>query len=301
MVAYTITDTAVNLVINGEAFTVQRHSLNGQALIEAIRDGASESVLRELANPTTYINAVGGGQITVKNGVVKFNEEDMPEPLVTRLLDMLANNLPVTHLANFFEKLSRNPSRRAVQELYTFLEHKNIPITPEGNFVAYKAIRGDYLDKHSGKFLNKPGCILSMPRNAVCDDAEQGCSYGFHAGTLKYASEFASGYGTEGGDRLVLVEISPTDVVSIPKDCECQKLRTCQYKVLQEYAGALPDGGIRDTSNPYDSGCNCDDDDDCIEDDSIILTQEEFDDAIQGAKEEARQEMRDTVKSALNR
>ena len=28
------------------------------------------------------------------------------------------------------------------------------------------------------------------------------------------------------------VEIDPADVVSVPKDCDCQKLRTSKYKVV---------------------------------------------------------------------
>jgi hypothetical protein len=301
MVAYTITDTAVNLVIGGDSFTVQRNSVNGQKLIQAIREGKSERELKELADPTTYITAIGGGRLAVKGDVVTFNGEDMPKALVTRLLDLLANNLPVSHLVNFYEKVSRNPSRRAIQELYTFLEHKHIPLTPEGNFLAYKAVRGDYLDKHSGTYLNRPGCVLAMPRNKVCDDADIGCSYGFHCGSLEYASQFASDYGTEGEDRLVIVSVSPEDVVSIPRDCECQKLRTCKYTVLQEYAGALPEGGVKDESNPYaDTACDCDDEDEC-EDDSVVMTQEEFDAAIEEAKNKARQEIRDEVDAAFGR
>jgi hypothetical protein len=41
--------------------------------------------------------------------------------------------------------------------------------------------------------------------------------------------------------KLVLVEINPADVVSIPLDCECQKLRTCKYMVVQEYEVPLED------------------------------------------------------------
>jgi hypothetical protein len=40
---------------------------------------------------------------------------------------------------------------------------------------------------------------------------------------------------------LVVVEINPADVVSIPTDCECQKLRTCKYKVVSEYEVPLED------------------------------------------------------------
>ena len=30
----------------------------------------------------------------------------------------------------------------------------------------------------------------------------------------------------------MIVEINPADVVSVPKDCDCQKLRTSKYKVV---------------------------------------------------------------------
>jgi hypothetical protein len=39
----------------------------------------------------------------------------------------------------------------------------------------------------------------------------------------------------------MLVEINPSDVVSIPTDCEFQKLRTCKYKVVGEYEIDLTD------------------------------------------------------------
>ena len=66
-----------------------------------------------------------------------------------------------------------------------------------------------------------------MPRTAVCDDANHGCSAGFHAGSHEYAKSYASG-----GGHLLLVEIDPSDVVSVPHDCDCQKLRTAKYKVV---------------------------------------------------------------------
>ena len=73
-----------------------------------------------------------------------------------------------------------------------------------------------------------------MPRNKVDDNKDVGCSKGLHAGTLEYAS----GYACD-NDKLVLVEIDPADVVSIPTDCEFQKLRTCKYKVVAEYERPL--------------------------------------------------------------
>ena len=33
----------------------------------------------------------------------------------------------------------------------------------------------------------------------------------------------------------MVVEIDPSDVVSVPHDCDCQKLRTSKYKVVGHY------------------------------------------------------------------
>jgi hypothetical protein len=128
-----------------------------------------------------------------------------------------------------------NPSRRAVQELYSFLEHKAMPLTPDGNFLAYKGVREDYTDWYSGNFSNKVGETLEMVRNNVCDDAQVGCSHGFHAGSLDYAESFGN------GGQLMVVEIDPQDVVSVPNDCDCQKLRTCKYKVVDHFKTKMPD------------------------------------------------------------
>ena len=41
------------------------------------------------------------------------------------------------------------------------------------------------------------------------------------------------------GDRVVIVKVNPKDVVSVPTDCECQKVRTCEYQVIADYEGPL--------------------------------------------------------------
>jgi hypothetical protein len=177
------------------------------------------------------------------------------------VLSFLEAGLDCVHLFKFILKLNLNPSKRAVDELYTFLEHKNLPYTESGTFLAYKAVRNDFTDKHTGKFFNGVGEVLSMPRNKVDDDKNVGCSYGFHAGTLKYASEFACG-----SDKMVLVEIDPADVVSIPTDCEFQKLRTCRYKVVAEYERPLDEHVYESrfsTENDDDVDEEWDDDEEC--------------------------------------
>jgi len=62
----------------------------------------------------------------------------------------------------------------------------------------------------------------------------------------------------------MVVEINPADVVSVPYDCECQKLRTSEYKVVGHYetieAPPLDNGDESyvswddDYENEYDKG-----------------------------------------------
>ena len=87
--------------------------------------------------------------------------------------------------------------------------------------------------------------VLEMRRNGVCDDANLGCSSGFHAGSYEYAK----GYASNGGN-LMIVEINPADVVSVPYDCSCQKLRTSKYKVVGHYETI--------DAPPLDEGLNTD-------------------------------------------
>ena len=35
------------------------------------------------------------------------------------------------------------------------------------------------------------------------------------------------------------MKISPENVVSVPTDCNCQKLRTCEYAVVRDYEGVM--------------------------------------------------------------
>lgn len=172
--------------------------------------------------------------VEVKNGLLYVDGDAVDTIVSERLIQMLINEVDVLPVLKFVYRLRLNPSARAVNELYTFLEHKCLPLTESGTFLAYKAVRPNYLDKHSGRFDNSVGNVLEMPRNKVDDDKLVGCSYGFHAGTLEYASNFACE-----NDKIVLVEIDPADVVSIPTDCEFQKLRTCRYKVVGEFERPL--------------------------------------------------------------
>ena len=227
-IPYILTEESLTVVVDGKAMTMQKDHPAWTQAIDALNNeeyDRLENLFDVSKAVEDYVDNESG--ITVKEGSVFFQGEAIHNVVVDKILSFMRQGLPFKPLVRFLGKLMANPSRRAVNELYTFLEHKNMPITPDGNFVAYKGVTDDFKDFHTGKFDNSVGQTLSMVRNSVCDDANIGCSYGFHAGSYEYAK----GYASNGG-HLLRVEIDPTDVVSVPLDCNCQKLRTAKYKVI---------------------------------------------------------------------
>jgi hypothetical protein len=227
----------ITVVLDGKSYSINAGSKLFTNALEAFKvndwDAFISFVNPEIRLKSLYAKYEG---IEVKDGNLYVFDEPVHSTLATRVLSFLEAGLDCVHLFKFILKLNLNPSKRAVDELYTFLEHRALPITDNGNFLAYKAVREDYYDKYSSKFINTIDSVLEMPRNKVDDDKNVGCSYGFHAGTIEYAKQFSGGCG-----HIMLVEINPSDVVSIPTDCEFQKLRTCKYKVVGEYEIDLTD------------------------------------------------------------
>ena len=227
----------ITVVLDGERYSINAGNGLFSKALEAYKVNDWDAFIA-CVNPTIRLKSLYASYegIEVKDGNLFVFGDPVHSTLATRVLSFLEAGLDCVHLFKFILKLNLNPSKRAVDELYTFLEHRALPITDNGNFLAYKAVREDYFDKYSGKFLNTIDSVLEMPRNKVDDNKEVGCSYGFHAGTVEYAKDFLGGSG-----HLMIVEINPVDVVSIPTDCQFQKLRTCKYKVVGEYEIDLTD------------------------------------------------------------
>jgi len=227
----------ITVVLDGERYSINAGNGLFSKALEAYKVNDWDAFIA-CVNPTIRLKSLYASYegIEVKDGNLFVFGDPVHSTLATRVLSFLEAGLDCVHLFKFILKLNLNPSKRAVDELYTFLEHRALPITDNGNFLAYKAVNSDYTDKYSGKFLNTIGAVLEMPRNKVDDNKEVGCSYGFHAGTVEYAKDFLGGSG-----HLMIVEINPSDVVSIPTDCQFQKLRTCKYKVVGEYEIDLTD------------------------------------------------------------
>ncbi len=228
-------DGNLTLILKNKAHQVLPDHINYRLIMENLHS-ASEDELVQLVDIETAVASFSDGRVEVKNGKVLYDGDEVHGAVSKRILEFMSKGLPFEPLVKFLNNLMENPSIQSQKELYDFLEHQYLPITEDGHFLAYKAVRSDYMDKYAGKFSNKVGEVCEMTRAKVDDNRSVGCSQGLHAGALNYVA----GYGSlDAGDKIVIVKINPKDVVSVPNDCNCEKLRTCRYEVVGEYQGEL--------------------------------------------------------------
>lgn len=231
-----IVNNSITIIWEGAGRTMESSNPNFDAAKRAIKEKNYDQLLK-LFEPAVAIVEKSEGKLTVKNGAVYYGDEQIHNVVVDRILQFMKEDLPFEPLLKFLAKLLENPSKHSVEQLYRFLEHQHLPITDEGNFLGYKSVRGNYKDHHSGTFDNSVGNTVEVPRRNVDDNPDVACSTGLHVGAYEYARDFCRHSGH--GQKLVIVEVNPADVVSVPTDSNNQKLRTCKYKVVEDCKGTL--------------------------------------------------------------
>ena len=237
-------DNHWTVVINGQPHQFDHTHHNYAALVECVHSGDADEFVSTL-NAGDEIEDWSDGDFEFKDGFLYFEDEQIASDPTNRIIQCIKQGFPHKPILNYLTNLYDNVSERAVQESYTWSSHKGLPITDDGMMVGYKGVRtydaetsvqgkngeiqdGDLVDIYTGNsFRNNPGDKCSMKRRQVCDDHTQGCSSGLHVGTYDYACDWAGPSGT-----VVLVKFNPKDIVSVPSDCNCQKMRVSEYEVI---------------------------------------------------------------------
>lgn len=235
--AFILTGDNVTVVVGSVNYTMSRtHSLFPKVL-DAIRQAQTTgnwddvtATLNMADQLTTEQGATGELWFNQETGEVFWNDEPLHSSLSDRITDMWRDGFDTQPLLAFCRNLFSNPSKEAISELYDFLSKNLLPLTTDGCFLAYKKVREDYMDCHSGTISNVVGATPEMDR-ATCDmDRENHCSRGLHFCGLSYLTCF-------GGERVMIVKVNPRDVTSIPSDYNFAKGRCCKYEVVEEYGG----------------------------------------------------------------
>jgi hypothetical protein len=218
----------VTVVIDGKPHTISKTHVTYQKVVDAIKAQDWDTV-KNIIDPVKVVLNYGAGNVSIQGEKLFWKGQPFAGVLATRMIAMLQEGFSVEPMVNFMHNLMKNPSKRSVDELYGFLEKNNLPLTPDGYFLAYKKVRRDFKDIHSGTMDNSPGTVVEMERNMVDDNKDQTCSTGLHFCGLSYLDHFG------GNDsRIVIVKIDPADVVSIPSDYNGAKGRACRYEVIGE-------------------------------------------------------------------
>lgn len=228
-IPHSIDEQNITLIHNNESHIIPRSSINYNLIKQALNDKSYDAI-PQLLDTKAALETYSEGNVSCNSEGVTYKNEPVHNAAATKLLNLMADGYTdIQPWLKFIEKLMQNPSSNSRQQAYKFIEHRGMPLTADGNIIGYKGVRHDYKDKYSGKFSNHVGAELEMERYHVDDNINNGCSNGFHIGSHEYADSWG---GNDG--KLMLVEFSPKDIVSVPHDCEYAKLRVCKYKVVSE-------------------------------------------------------------------
>ena len=124
---------------------------------------------------TNEVKAKTSDRVTVKGNEVFVDgiavKDDIAIALLARFREGMKDEL--ASLLAFMDKLKENPSKLAREHLWAFMAHNDIQVLPDGDVQAWKVVRYNYLDCHSGTMDNSVGTTVSMPREDVVEDPHQ--------------------------------------------------------------------------------------------------------------------------------
>lgn len=253
---YLIQGSNIVIFVNNEAYTITKSHISYDKVLEAVKNGDWD-VVKDIVDPKKVIINYGKGNVSIQGDKMFWKGREFHNSLSSRMIRMYQEGFSIEPMIALMDNLMENTSYRAVNELYSFLERNNLPITSDGHILAYKRVNDDYMDVHSRSVPNKVATMFSdeeraampiktgnqeevivkinsegntvvkMPRNQVDDDKNRTCSAGLHFCSREYLGNF-------GGSRIMILKINPRDVVSIPNDYGFSKGRTSRYQVIGE-------------------------------------------------------------------
>ena len=242
-VPYTMTEESITCIWDGKPYSVRKDNANFVMLRQALFDADYDKV-GEYLDIKKSVEDFVDGEVEVKDEQVYYHGNRVHGVVVDKLLEMLRAGLKDSSpFTNYIKRLMLNPSSNSVEELFTFLGYKQLPITPEGKVLGYKGVQKDFFSSTGNadtivvqgttnerhQIFNGVGETIEVQRRCVDDNKDHHCSHGLHIGSYDYAEGWA---GSDG--KLLLVEFDPEDAVSVPTDCSFQKLRVCKYKVVAD-------------------------------------------------------------------
>lgn len=230
---------------DGTTHEVRSDSPDFTRVFSAVQQGMDWSEINEVTGVRTIVNL--SDRISLAGDDLLFDGFVVDNSLTEAIKRYHVEGRDPVGLVNFMTKLfDASDSHRIRNYTFQWLTTQRLEVTPEGNLLGYRGVDPNMRAKHkgSGAYVNgiwdegvdgvdnSPGNVISLPRYEVSDDPDVGCGPGLHVGNESYARSW--------GDRYVIVEVQPKDIVSVPR-AEVQKMRVCAYKVIEEIVDEVPD------------------------------------------------------------
>lgn len=252
----------VSLLLNGQWRGFHRHSQQGAALVELLRqDPQPVDQIAQLADVITWVAKQSNGRVTVdEQDRLYLDKKPIDYGLSGRVALLVEQGMSFNALARFIENVAENPDKSVAEDLYRFLEKGAMPIDEDGYFFVFKKVDEHYRSyargsdkvrvtlangevvEEMGHILYPVGGVVEMDR-ADCDpNRQQTCSRGLHGCSPKYLNFWYSRSG-----RVLIGRVNPAHVTSIPADHDDQKLRCCRMEVLAEIDRAEADAHFPST------------------------------------------------------
>lgn len=130
---YIYAGTTLSMFIDGVSYSVDNSHPAFEAILQAVRENRVDDI-PNLVSVAKAVAEFGNGKIIVDevDDVILYNGKPVHNYLADRILVMAGEGFTVEPLVNHLEKLLNNPSKRAVDEEYKFLEKGKLPITEDG-------------------------------------------------------------------------------------------------------------------------------------------------------------------------
>ncbi len=229
-VAFHVVGNNISVSSHGERGTIRKGAPEYDLALKAIRENDMDR-LQSLALPSFDISKYSHLEIYVHEGKLYRLGKEVESRLSAVVLNLKKLDLPYEYLLKFWDRLNKNPEPSSVKQLYDFIEHNGIHITSDGLIMGYKSVKSDMTDHHTGRISHALYSTPKMDRADVECNPATGCGKGLHFGSYKFAKSFSH------SGVLIEVLVDPMNVVSVPRDADYQKCRTCEL-----FVSAICDG-----------------------------------------------------------
>lgn len=239
LLCITTEGTVITLTESNEIDWVMKNALplftkNPNSILELDLDNITSSVL---------ITEKDGQTIVLGTNSIKTQDKEY-ELSTTSLVKFInyaeKNDYSISPLVQKITESLDEGENESMKDLLTFLDRNELPITVNGNILAFKVLNKSedpevFYDCHTNKIGQRVGDVVQMPRALVCTDRTIHCSNGLHVCSIDYLS----GFYISGSTILALVLVNPKDICSVPTDTS-SKVRCNRYQIL----GIVPEDEV---------------------------------------------------------